>query len=102
MSTAPRSGNGADNQHRKTEAERPALGRFDSVEHVQRLIERALGDLRDARRRDHAPAARRAEQRMNALLELFARRTRASRRAPAFLASVRPGSPVSAAVRGFG
>jgi len=40
-----------------------------SVHHLERLIAHALGDLKQARRADNAYAARRAEQRMNALLD---------------------------------
>jgi hypothetical protein len=40
-----------------------------SVQHLERLIAQALVDLRQARRTDDAYAARRAEQRMDALLD---------------------------------
>lgn len=40
-----------------------------SIEHLERLIEHAFGDLKQARRIDSAHAARRAERRMNALLD---------------------------------
>jgi len=40
-----------------------------SVHHLERLIAHALGDLKKTRRTDNAYAARRAEQRMNALLD---------------------------------
>lgn len=40
-----------------------------SVEHLHRLIAHALGELKQARLTDNAYTARRAEQRMNALLD---------------------------------
>lgn len=40
-----------------------------SVGHLERLIAQALSDLRQARRTGDAYAARRAEQRMNAMLD---------------------------------
>lgn len=40
-----------------------------SVRHLERLIAQALSDLRQARRTGDAYAARRAEQRMNAMLD---------------------------------
>lgn len=40
-----------------------------SVDHLERLIAHALADLKEARCTDNVCSARRAEQRMNALLD---------------------------------
>lgn len=49
-----------------------------STKHLARLIEQGLLDLRHARRVGDAGAARRAERRMNALLEQMSTRTPAA------------------------
>lgn len=77
MPTTSGPGNDALGRHAET-AVRPTLDLSESLAHVQRLIARALSDLRDARRRGHVTAETRAEGRMNALLDLFAKRARKS------------------------
>lgn len=79
MATASEFASDAHRPHRKPAAVHPPLERSDSVAQIQRLIQQALVDLRKARRRDDAMAARRAERRMNALVYAFAKRMRTSR-----------------------
>lgn len=44
------------------------------ADHLHRLIEQALADLRDARQSDDTTTAKLAERRMNALLDQLSRR----------------------------